>query len=209
MVRFPFRSHARPRATDLQLQLDASNYSDKDAAALYVEHPEGLPTTDGNSLIVGPLGSGKTIMLKALSAQLGGSSSAFLPIYVDLNRWISTAAGETETYPSDVTSPGSKQVLEALSLSVVYGLWESAQVFSSTNRYDQTLKLFSEAYGHVQQADLRSVLLKSIKDTLFNGESLPRYLPTVFSVASAIGQDLKGMTGRLPVILVDHVPPCQ
>src|SRR4051812_12821450 len=105
----------RPRFSGnlADIKLDASQYDYEEAASLYVQHPEGVPTPDRNSMVVGPLGSGKTIMLKTLCANWSSLQSVY-PVYVDLQRWISAVAGETETYPGERLSRRAQVVLSAV-----------------------------------------------------------------------------------------------
>ncbi|HEX7320638.1 MAG TPA: hypothetical protein VF399_09845 [bacterium] len=186
------------------VRADASLYSHEDAASLYVQHPEGLPHLERNTLIVGPLGSGKTIMLKTLFTNLSSKPNV-IPVFVDTLRWTSQIAGETETYRSERLSPRGMVMLDAMALAIVIGLCESVGAFQSPNQFHSTWSLFSEAFRTTEPNEIRSMSRKRIKDALKNGLQLPESLPTVFTVANALGNDIRKEKNALLVLLVDQI----
>jgi hypothetical protein len=181
---------------------DASLYSPEAAASLYVDHPEGLPTLDRNSLIVGPIGSGKTIMLKALYAKWS-IRAELTPIYVDISRWTAQIAGET--YGSDRISPRSGVVLQAMSLAVVLGLLESIDAFTATSSFPSLWTLFEEAFETSDPFSIRTLAKRNVKNALITGEQLSPHLPTVFTVGNTLGADVSRMNGSKLVLLVDQI----
>jgi hypothetical protein len=186
------------------IRADASLYTHEDAASLYVAHPEGLPGLERNSLIVGPIGSGKTIMLKALYAEWSNSKT-LRPIYVDVLRWTSQVAGETETYDSERLSPRGRIILDAMSLAIILGICESSGVFQQPNIYKSLWPVFGPSFGTQDPAGIRESAQKSIREALIAGKALPPYLPSVFAVATTLGSCVRSEQSKTLVLLVDQI----
>jgi hypothetical protein len=181
---------------------DASLYSPEAAALLYVDHPEGLPTLDRNSLIVGPIGSGKTIMLKSLYAKWS-SRTELAPVYVDISRWTAQIAGET--YGSERISPRSGAILQAMSLAVILGLCESIDAFKEADKFPELWSLFEEVFESSDPDTIRKAAKRSVKDALVTGKPLSPYTPSVFTVANTLGAEVSRKRGSKLVLLVDQI----
>lgn len=186
------------------IRADASLYSHEDAASLYVAHPEGLPGLERNSLIVGPIGSGKTIMLKALYSEWLNSKS-LRPIYVDVLRWTAQVAGETETYNSERLSPRGRVILDAMSLAIILGVCESSGVFQQPNVFKNLWPVFAPSFNTQDPDAIRALAQKSIREALIAGKDLPTYIPSVFTVATTIGTCVRSEQNKTLVLLVDQI----
>ena len=193
---------SHPSLTDIRP--DAIHYTPAIAESLYVTHPSGLPTPDRNSLVVGPLGSGKTIMLKALLAKWT-QLSQLRPIYVDLLRWTSQLAGETETYSSDRLSPRGRAILGGMSLAINVALCESLGAFDTPTDFPSSWRLFDEALGTSDPAAIRNRAKAAIREALLTGRELPATLPSTFTMASALGADTRSRHGSLLVLMIDQI----
>ena len=186
------------------LLTEADGYTHKQAALLYVHHLEGLPTLEKNCLLVGPLGSGKTIMLKAIYSKYETSNSIF-PVFVELSRWMSLISGETHTYTQDHISPRGTALLDAMSLSIILGLCVSAGALNEDNHFPELWSLFPSEITSLPHAERQSFITRSIKNTLTTGDPFSMDLPSVHAVACALGRDTRQKDGRKLVILVDQI----
>ncbi len=144
------------------LRLDASQYSPEIATNLYVDHPEGLPSPVGNSLVVGPMGSGKTMMLRALQTKWA-EGGRLEPVYVDLTTWISQLAGETQTYDSYRASPRALLLRDALGLQVGLALVEAAGAFSSQGKFTNVLSLLAEPLAVDNDANVKQAAKAALR----------------------------------------------
>ena len=182
---------------------DASLYTINEATALYVNHPEGLPNVDRNHLIIGPIGSGKTIMLKSLLSNWQ-ESDKYKPIYFDALKWTSQIAGETETFTSIKMTPNAFVLLKAMSLAIIIGLCESVGAFDEPKRFRSIWKLFEDAFGNDSskiRIEARNWIFKALTEYKFTKKNLPN----VFTVASELGTVIKETESKLLILLVDQI----
>jgi hypothetical protein len=174
------------------------------ARSLYIDHPEGRPGPEGNTLVVGPMGSGKTMLLRTLEAEWGGAGELF-PVYVDLSHWIAQIAGETKTYATATLGPRAVVMREALGLSISLGLMESVDVFDDPATFPETTDLVAEAFDLDDAISVRKTARRAIRRALVFGRPLPDDLPSPYAVASTLGRDIKAATGRELALLVDQI----
>jgi len=186
-----------------KLLSEADGYTHEQAASLYVDHVEGYPTLEKNCLLVGPLGSGKTIMLKAVYSQ-HAKSSDYRPVFVELSRWIGHIAAETHTYGANQLTPRGKVMLDAMSLMIIVGLCESAGAFDNANRFPTLWSQFPQTLSSLDNVERRTRLIRISKNALLKNE-LEDDFPSVHSVASALGSDIRVDQGKKLVLLVDQV----
>jgi hypothetical protein len=186
------------------LLTEADGYSHETAASLYVGHKEGFPSLEKNCLLVGPIGSGKTIMLKAIYSELTNSSQ-LQPVFVELSRWISQIAGETYTYPTETLSPRGQVVFQALTLSVIVGICSSSNAFAEENKFSEVWSLFPAIITSEPPSLRKQKLIRLIKDALLTSEPFQEYFPSAHAVADALGEDIRTNEGKKLVLLVDQI----
>ena len=69
------------RNSEIDFYLDAEIYDILAAHKRFKLHPEGLPRITRNCMIIGPLGIGKTIVLKELCYKYKNDNNIF-PVYI-------------------------------------------------------------------------------------------------------------------------------
>lgn len=186
-----------------KLLAEADGYTLEQAASIYVDHVEGYPTLEKNCLLVGPLGSGKTIMLKAVHAQQAASSD-YHPAFVELTRWIGHIAGETVTYGPNQLTPRAQVLREAMSLMVIVGLCDAASAFRTPDQFPALWSQFPPAMSLLNGVERLTYLKRVSKEALLTNE-LSDDFPSVPNVASALGQDIRESHGKKLVFLVDQI----
>lgn len=187
------------------IKLDASLYDLEQAEQLYVEHPEGFPEPERNALIVGAMGSGKTMMLRALQARWAQPDSTDKGLYIDLSHWVSSIASDTSPLTGAGLSPRTQNLRSALELTIAYALASEAGVFRDPEAFPETFTEFSDATVGAGASAVRVGVKRAIRETVLRDAQVDVAYPKPYFVASAIGRDVQGREGRRAVFLIDQV----
>ena len=178
-----------------RFQPKGETYSIAEAAAVYQENPDGVPTIDQSSFLIGYPGSGKTLILKKLCWDLLFASPN-VPVYVQIEPYVSMLAGDAvyDDRP-DESAERDAEIRFLLSLSLVDGCLDSgfvnfaqAGLSALTNR-TVTLSVHGEEESSHYGNWKRSVV-KALGKSLTYGGPPPRDVldaPSLAEVAAAIG----------------------
>jgi hypothetical protein len=186
------------------IQVDADRYSTEVAASRYVKHPCGVPQPTEHCLILGPRGSGKTIMLKALFTDWR-LRHELLPVYIELQPSIAKIAGELPLYGHEPLSPRDRAMLDCMSLAVSVALVNGVASTLNPESTIDALKLFSwyPSNGTLEEWTLKAHNI--LRSALVSGIPFNFEMPPVSVVASTLGDSVLRKANKTLVLLVDQI----
>ena len=186
------------------IQLDADRYPTDVAASRYVKHPGVVPQPTEHWLILGPRGSGKTIMLKALYTEWR-AVPGLLPVYIELQPSIAKIAGELPLYGHEPLSPRDRAMLDCMSLAVSVALVTGVAAALRPESTIDALKLFSWHPSAGTLEEWTRNAHNKLWDALVSGNPFDFETPPVSVVASTLGDSVRREAQKTLVLLVDQI----
>lgn len=191
-----------------QIWPEADQYRIREVPDIFIPHPEGLPSTLRNCLVVGSAGVGKTMVLKKLCYDLSQSSGKLLPIYIKIEPWIGKLSGEI-AYPIEIRrTPREKELDICIRILIALGLTKRIYKYAEVSIVKAAADQFPKQVEYDDNIEkwIETQLLQ-IRKVVEQGEKLPNdYLsfPPLSEFANVVGERAKE-DGITLVFLLDQV----